>query len=324
MTLFDAARGGSAKGVSSRAVVKMVVAYDGTDFSGFAAQPGQPAVRTVGGVLAQAIGKVLRHDVDLTCAGRTDAGVHAWGQVVSFESEPGLDEWRLQSAVNSMLGPEVVVRSCEIVAPGFDARHGAQWRRYRYTIVNRPVPDPFRDRFVWWVPEPLDLRALRLAADPFVGEHDFASFCRKGPEGSSLTARLGFAVVRRRRRRAPLRDPRRLVLLADGARHRRHARRGRRGQAPAGRDVGGVARRRPRHGGPTRPAARVVPLGSRLLTRDRVARNRGSRGRREVGVGGLLELRHGEARRVLAGGSLAGDSRARRRCPCRRSTPPSP
>ena len=190
MTLFDAARGEGAPGASPRAMVKMVVAYDGTDFSGFAAQRGQPAVRTVGGVLAQAIGKVLRHEVDLTCAGRTDAGVHAWGQVVSFESEPGFDEWRVQSAVNSMLGPEVVVRSCEIVAPGFDARHGAQWRSYRYTIVNRPVPDPFRDRFVWWVPEPLDLRALRLAADPFVGEHDFASFCRKGPEGSSLTRRV--------------------------------------------------------------------------------------------------------------------------------------
>src|SRR5258708_4861195 len=150
MTLFDAAGSGAARGVSPRAMVKMVVAYDGTDFSGFAAQPGQPAVRTVGGVLAQAVGKVLRHDVDLTCAGRTDAGVHAWGQVVSFESEPGLDEWRLQSAVNSMLGPEVVVRSCEIVAPGFDARHGGQWRRYRSTSGNRPAPDPFPPRFRLW------------------------------------------------------------------------------------------------------------------------------------------------------------------------------
>ena len=266
MTLFDVAQRRSAEGVSARAVVKMVVAYDGTDFSGFAAQHGQPAVRTVGGVLAQAVGKVLRHDVDLTCAGRTDAGVHAWGQVVSFESEPGLDEWRLQSAVNSMLGPEVVVRSCEIVAPGFDARHGAQWRQYRYTIVNRSVPDPFRDRFVWWVPEPLDLRALRLAADPFVGEHDFASFCRKGPEGSSLTrARAGFTLARRRRRCASLRDPRLVVLLADGARHCRHVGGGRRGQTPARRDARGVARRRPRYRGPTRATARPVPLGSRLL-----------------------------------------------------------
>jgi tRNA pseudouridine38-40 synthase len=181
VTLFDS---------SGVAQVKLVVAYDGTDFSGFAAQPNQPAVRTVGGMLAQAIGKVLRHDVQLACAGRTDAGVHAWGQVASFPSEPGLDPWRLQAAVNSMLGPEIVVRSSELVAPGFDARHAAQWRQYRYTVLNRSVPDPFRDRFTWWVPEPLDLRVLRLAADPFVGAHDFASFCRKGPQGSSTERRV--------------------------------------------------------------------------------------------------------------------------------------
>jgi tRNA pseudouridine38-40 synthase len=172
------------------AKVKMVVAYDGTDFSGFAPQRGQPATRTVGGVLAQAIAKVLRHEVELTCAGRTDSGVHAWGQVVSFASQPGLDEWRLQSAINSMLGPEVVVRSCELVDPSFDARHGATWRRYRYTILNRPVPDPFRDRFVWSLGDPLDLSALRLAADPFVGEHDFSAFCRKRSENTSRTRRV--------------------------------------------------------------------------------------------------------------------------------------
>jgi tRNA pseudouridine38-40 synthase len=180
VTLFDAGQGGVGP-----PKVRMVVAYDGTEFSGFAAQPGQPHVRTVGGVLGHAIGKVLRHDVELTCAGRTDAGVHAWGQVVSFESEPGLDPSRLQQSINGMLGPEVVVRECELADARFDARHSAQWRHYRYTVVNRSVPDPFRDRFAWSVPEALDLGALRLAADPFVGRHDFASFCRKGPEGTS-------------------------------------------------------------------------------------------------------------------------------------------
>jgi len=175
---------------SGRTKVKMVVAYDGTDFSGFAAQPNQPGVRTVGGVLAEAVAKVLRHDVELACAGRTDAGVHAWGQVVSFDAAREPDLVRLQQAVTSMLGPEVVVRSCELTDPRFDARHGARWRAYRYSVLNRPVTDPFRDRFVWWVPEPLDLRVLRLAADPFVGEHDFTAFCRKGPEGSSLTRRV--------------------------------------------------------------------------------------------------------------------------------------
>ncbi len=189
MTLFDTPAAGTSSPAPGPAKVKMVVAYDGTDFSGFAPQ-GLPAVRTVGGVLGQAIAKVLRHEVDLTCAGRTDTGVHAWGQVVSFASQPGLDVWRLQSAVNSMLGPEVVVRSCEMVDPGFDARHGARWRRYRYTILNSRVPDPFRDRFVWQIADSLDLAALRLAADPFVGQRDFSAFCRKGPEGSSMTRRV--------------------------------------------------------------------------------------------------------------------------------------
>lgn len=193
MTLFDSpvtsseATSVAGTNVDGPPKLKLVVAYDGTEFSGFAPQPGQPAVRTVGGALGQAIGKILRHDVSLSCAGRTDAGVHAWGQVVSLESEPGLDPWRLQSALNSMLGPEIVVRSAELAPASFDARFSARWRRYRYTIVNRPVPDPFRERFSWWVPETLDVRALRLGADPFVGEHDFSSFCRKGPEGTTLT-----------------------------------------------------------------------------------------------------------------------------------------
>jgi tRNA pseudouridine38-40 synthase len=181
VTLFEArADAGPSK-------VKLVVAYDGTDFHGFAQQPG---VRTVEGVLAHALERVLKHPVELTCAGRTDAGVHAWGQVVSFEAEPGLDEFRLQKALSSMLGPEVVVRSCEIVDARFDARFGAAWRSYRYTIVNRPEPDPFLHRYAWWVPEPLDRHALLLGADPFIGEHDFASFCRRGPEGSTTVRRV--------------------------------------------------------------------------------------------------------------------------------------
>src|SRR6476619_7139828 len=182
MSLFDTPSG--------PAKIRLVVAYDGTGFRGFAAQPSQPRTRTVGGVLEGAIEKVLRHPVELTCAGRTDAGVHARGQVVSFEADPGLDPWRLQSALNSMLGPEIVVLSADLVEPGFDARRAATARTYVYTIVNRPVPDPFLARYAWWVSEPLDLRLLRLAADVFVGEHDFASFCRKGPEGSSSVRRV--------------------------------------------------------------------------------------------------------------------------------------
>jgi tRNA pseudouridine38-40 synthase len=170
--------------------LKLVVAYDGTGFHGFAAQRD---VRTVEGVLADALEKLLRAQremLNLTCAGRTDAGVHAWGQVVSVDAPPDAEPRRIRRAVNSMIGPEVVVRSVERVPGDFDARRSARARTYRYTILNQPMPDPFLARHAWWVPEPLDVSLLRLAADPFVGEHDFAAFCRRGPEGSTTMRRV--------------------------------------------------------------------------------------------------------------------------------------
>jgi tRNA pseudouridine38-40 synthase len=168
--------------------VKLVVAYDGTGFHGWAAQP---TVRTVEGVLSRALERFLGHRPEnMACAGRTDAGVHAWGQVVSFDVDREVDLRRLQAALNGTLAPEIVVREAELVDSGFDARRSACWRAYRYAIVNRPVPDPFLARYAWWVPTLLDLRSLRLGADPFVGEHDFAAFCRKGPEGSTTVRRV--------------------------------------------------------------------------------------------------------------------------------------
>lgn len=164
------------------------MAYDGTDFHGFAAQT--PEIRTVEAVLADALEKVLRAQreyLNLACAGRTDAGVHARGQVVTVDAPPDADAETVAHAVNRMLGPEIVVRACERVAADFDARRSATSRTYRYTVLNRPTPDPFMARIAWWVPDPLDLAQLRLAADPFVGEHDFASFCRRGPAGSTTT-----------------------------------------------------------------------------------------------------------------------------------------
>jgi tRNA pseudouridine38-40 synthase len=172
----------------ARTHLALVVSYDGTDFHGFAAQPGQ---RTVAGALLEALETMLRGDVgDVACAGRTDAGVHAWGQVVSVSTAADVDPDRLARALTKRLGPEIVVRSARVVDPGFDARHSATARTYRYTVVNRPAPDPFLARYAWWVPEPLEVARLRLGADPFVGEHDFAAFCRKGPEGSTTTRRV--------------------------------------------------------------------------------------------------------------------------------------
>jgi tRNA pseudouridine38-40 synthase len=167
--------------------VKLVLAYDGTGFHGFAAQRD---VRTVEGELAAALERVLRHKVELSVAGRTDTGVHAWGQVVSFPADFGIEPDRVQFRLNGILAPEVVVRSASLAPHDFHARYSTRSRTYRYTIVNRPVADPFRARYAWWVDVPLDLRALRLASDPFVGAHDFAAFCRRGPAGTTTMRRV--------------------------------------------------------------------------------------------------------------------------------------
>jgi tRNA pseudouridine38-40 synthase len=155
--------------------VRLTVAYDGSGFRGFAANRD---VVTVGGTLTEAIERVLRVPVSLTCAGRTDAGVHARGQVVSFDAPAGLDVAEVARAVTKLCGPEVVVRDAAVVDDGFDARRSATARVYRYTVDNAAVPDPFLATTAWHVDAPLDLDLLRLACDPLVGEHDFSSFCR--------------------------------------------------------------------------------------------------------------------------------------------------
>jgi tRNA pseudouridine38-40 synthase len=186
MTLFDDAEVASSIDYPVR--VRMTVAYDGTGFHGFAAHPG---VKTVGGTLGGAIGKVLGHPVELTCAGRTDKGVHAWGQVVSFDAEEfGLDLEALQRSLNRMLGPAIVVRAAEKAHTAFDARRSAIARRYRYTILNRHVGDPFLARTAWHVATPLDCGALALSCDSVIGEHDFSSFCRLPDADASLVRKV--------------------------------------------------------------------------------------------------------------------------------------
>src|SRR5205085_7826808 len=92
-------------------------------------------------------------------------------------SEPQLDAWR--RSLNKLLGPAIVVRAIDVAAPGFDARRSALGRRYRYTVLNRDIPDPFMAATAWLVPEHLDVRSTQLACDPPLGEHDSSSFCRR-------------------------------------------------------------------------------------------------------------------------------------------------
>ena len=166
--------------------VRLTVAYDGTRFHGFAMNPG---VATVGGTLAEALERILRHPVELTCAGRTDKGVHAHGQVVDFVTTADADLDDVVRAVNGLCGPAIAVREPATVDDSFSSRFDATSRRYRYTIHNGPVPDPFSVRTAWHVRHPLDLARLRLDCDPLIGTHDFTSFCRKatGASGEELS-----------------------------------------------------------------------------------------------------------------------------------------
>ena len=156
----------------------MTVAYDGTSFHGFAENDG---VRTVMGELREAIEKVVRQPVDLVGAGRTDAGVHGWGQVVSCDLPDEIDLQALVRRVNRMCGPAVVVRDARWAeSPDFSARFSAKWRHYRYDIWNAPEPNAFLAcDVVARLSSRCRMPALRLACDPLIGEHDFSSFCRK-------------------------------------------------------------------------------------------------------------------------------------------------
>ena len=163
-------------------LLRLVLAYDGGGFSGFSSNRG---VRTVEGVLTEALERRLGGSVaNLTAAGRTDAGVHAAGQVVSFESpvhftEDGDSLERLRASLNGMCGPEIAVLAAEVAPEGFNARFSASSRRYRYTICNRRESDPFTWRWSWHVPQTLELPDISEAAASLLGEWDFATFCRR-------------------------------------------------------------------------------------------------------------------------------------------------
>ena len=164
--------------------IRLLVAYDGTEYHGFAENDGVP---TIGGTLRAAIERVLGEPVELAVAGRTDTGVHAWGQVVTFDAPDGVDLVRLQRSVNGLCKPSIVVREAALAPDDFHARFSAQWRRYRYTILNRVAPDPFLARTAWHVAEPLDIPVMRLASDALIGEHDFSSFCRRPRSDEPVT-----------------------------------------------------------------------------------------------------------------------------------------
>jgi tRNA pseudouridine38-40 synthase len=169
--------------------IRLRLAYDGTGFRGWAAQR-DPAIRTIEGELTSVLTEVMGCPVRLSVAGRTDAGVHARGQVASFRTDGDLAPLRLRAAINAVLGPEIVCLDASEAPSSFDARFSASAREYRYRIDTGEVPDPFTARFVWHRPGRLDIAGMRAAAAVLIGEHDFTSFCRHPGPGRATVRDL--------------------------------------------------------------------------------------------------------------------------------------
>ena len=152
---------------------KSVLSYDGTDFCGWQRQPDE---RTVQGVLEEALFKLTRKKITVDGAGRTDAGVHALGQVAHFNTESRMDSGAFQRALNSLLPGDIVIRRAEEVQPDFHARKNVTSKIYEYRILNRTTPPAVDRQYLWHVPQKLDLDDMKRATHSLVGEHDFSAF----------------------------------------------------------------------------------------------------------------------------------------------------
>ncbi|MFZ0014466.1 MAG: tRNA pseudouridine(38-40) synthase TruA [Acidimicrobiia bacterium] len=167
-------------------VYRLDLSYDGSGFRGYASQVGQ---RTVQNELDTALATYTGQPITTSVAGRTDAGVHALGQVVSVPLQGEFDLERMRRGIDALLGPEITVRAVSIAPKSFNARFSASWRRYRYLMGTGVAANPLSRTFVWHVGPMLDVDAMSSSSSAFVGEHDFSSFCRAA-EGRSNVRRL--------------------------------------------------------------------------------------------------------------------------------------
>jgi tRNA pseudouridine38-40 synthase len=168
--------------------LKLLLAYDGTEFSGWQIQPG---AATVQGTLVSAIGRVTGESVLPQGSGRTDAGVHALGQVAALAIQSPIPAENLVTALNDVLPSSIRVLDAAEVSAEFHARKSAQAKSYRYTIFRGSICPPFRARYVWHYPYPLDEAVMQQVAACIVGEHDFTSFAAVDPERTKEEGRQG-------------------------------------------------------------------------------------------------------------------------------------
>jgi len=175
-----------------------VLAYDGTAYHGWQFQPSLP---TVQGALLAAARRCLGADVRITGASRTDAGVHALGQIVSLITTGALAPPAVQAALNALLPPDVRVREVVEAREGFDARRAATGKRYAYLVDNAPVAAPLLRRFAWHLPVALDVPAMRRSLAALRGRHDFSAFCAAAGRDAEPTCHVAATHVMRRKSR---------------------------------------------------------------------------------------------------------------------------
>ncbi len=166
---------------------KIEIEYDGGAYGGWQLQPN---AETVQGALERALATILRSPVRVSGAGRTDAGVHALGQVASFSTAAAVDRAGLLESLNALLRPNAAVHSIDCVAEDFDPRRDALSRLYEYRIWNERWHSPFWRKYSWHVRRPLDVAAMSLAAESLLGEHDFSAFRAAGCESASAVRRV--------------------------------------------------------------------------------------------------------------------------------------
>jgi len=161
---------------------KLVIEYDGTAYHGW---QRQAADRSIQAEIEKALAVMTRLEISLAASGRTDAGVHALGQVAHFACDTNITAEAFLKGLNSLLPADIVIRSCENVPADFHARYDARRKTYRYRILNRSVPTAVNNRFVWHLRQPLNFEAMQAAAAYVVGEHDFKAFEGTGSPRSS-------------------------------------------------------------------------------------------------------------------------------------------
>jgi len=172
--------------------IKLVIEYDGTSYHGWQFQPG---LDTIQGILESRLSRITKTDVTLYGAGRTDAGVHALGQVANFRTESRMTQEEFKMALNSILPGDIVIRHVQEVEEDFHARYSAVSRTYRYIILNEKTPSAFLRNYVYQVPYSIDVDSMADSCKALLGTHDFSSFVSTGDPVQDFTRTVTHAVI---------------------------------------------------------------------------------------------------------------------------------